>query len=144
MHGEYVGAKPNGHAPKRFRLRHFISLSCRGQKIALGIEAEEFDSGIAGLVANQMGQAAFFAGAMAHYLGDLCVIVVWAALGPVGSSIDTFRRAVAEFVDHYHRERNHQGIENELIAGAPATGAAGRVHRRAQLGVLLNYYERAA
>ena len=55
-----------------------------------------------------------------------------------------FRRAVAEFVDHYHRERNHQGIENELIAGAPATGAAGRVHRRARLGGLLNYYERAA
>jgi hypothetical protein len=55
-----------------------------------------------------------------------------------------FRRAVAEFVDHYHRERNHQGIENELIAGAPATGTAGRVHRRARLGGLLNYYERAA
>jgi transposase InsO family protein len=55
-----------------------------------------------------------------------------------------FRRAVAEFVDHYHRERNHQGIENELIAGAPVTSAAGRVHRRARLGGLLNYYERAA
>jgi Integrase core domain len=54
------------------------------------------------------------------------------------------RRAVAEFVDHYHRERNHQGIENELIAGAPVTGAAGRVHRRARLGGLLNYYVRAA
>jgi hypothetical protein len=35
-------------------------------------------------------------------------------------------------------------IENELIAGAPATGAAGRVLRRARLGGLLNYYERAA
>ena len=25
------------------------------------------------------------------------------------------RRAVAEFVAHYHRERNHQGLDNELI-----------------------------
>ena len=28
-----------------------------------------------------------------------------------------FRRAVAEFVEHYHCERNHQGLDNELIAG---------------------------
>ena len=28
------------------------------------------------------------------------------------------RRAVAEFVAHYHRERNHQGLDNELIEGA--------------------------
>ena len=26
-----------------------------------------------------------------------------------------FRRAVTEFVGHYHRERNHQGQRNELI-----------------------------
>ena len=26
-----------------------------------------------------------------------------------------FRRALKEFVDHYHRERNHQGLENRLI-----------------------------
>ena len=37
-----------------------------------------------------------------------------------------------------------EGIENELIAGAPATGAAGRVHRRARLGGPLNYHEHAA
>ena len=37
-----------------------------------------------------------------------------------------------------------KGIENRLIAGAPATGAAGRVRRRPRLGGLLNYYERAA
>jgi putative transposase len=31
-----------------------------------------------------------------------------------------FRRVLAEFVDHYHRERNHQGLENPLIeARAP-------------------------
>jgi transposase InsO family protein len=26
-----------------------------------------------------------------------------------------FRRAIAEFVTHYNRERNHQGLGNELI-----------------------------
>jgi transposase InsO family protein len=55
-----------------------------------------------------------------------------------------FRRSVAEFVEHYHRERNHQGLDNELIAGAPASEAASHVRRRPRLGGLLNYYERAA
>ena len=42
---------------------------------------------------------------------------------PVGER--HFRRALAEFVAHYHRERNHQGLDNELIAVTPArdTGA---------------------
>lgn len=31
-----------------------------------------------------------------------------------------FLRAVAEFVAHYHRERNHQGLGNGLIEGTPA------------------------
>jgi transposase InsO family protein len=55
-----------------------------------------------------------------------------------------FRRAVAEFVEHYHRERNHQGLNNRLIVDRPTTDAVGRLHRRARLGGLLNYYERAA
>lgn len=55
-----------------------------------------------------------------------------------------FRRAVAEFVDHYHRERNHQGLENALIAAPTVLGTTGRVHRRPRLGGQLNYYERAA
>ena len=55
-----------------------------------------------------------------------------------------FRRAVVEFVEHYHRERNHQGLGNALIAGSPATDAAGRVRRHERLGGLLNYYKRAA
>ena len=55
-----------------------------------------------------------------------------------------FQRAVREFVEHYHRERNHQGLYNALIAGAPIIGAVGRVRRRPRLGGLLNYYDRAA
>jgi transposase InsO family protein len=30
-----------------------------------------------------------------------------------------FRRAVAEFIEHYHGERNHQGLDNRLITGMP-------------------------
>jgi putative transposase len=55
-----------------------------------------------------------------------------------------FRRAVAEFVEHYHRERNHQGLNNCLIAGTPVIDRASRVRRRSRLGGLLNFYERAA
>ena len=55
-----------------------------------------------------------------------------------------FRRALKEFVDHYHRERNHQGLENRLIDGDAPRRRAGRIRRRPRLGGLLNYYERAA
>jgi transposase InsO family protein len=60
---------------------------------------------------------------------------------PIGEG--HFRRAVSEFVAHYHRERNHQGLENALIEVAPV-GGAGRVHRQSRLGGLLNFYRRAA
>jgi transposase InsO family protein len=55
-----------------------------------------------------------------------------------------FRRAITAFVEHYHLERNHQGLDNRLIAGMPTADAAGLVRRRSRLGGLLNYYERAA
>lgn len=54
------------------------------------------------------------------------------------------RWAVAEFVAHYHRERNHQGLDNELIDGQRVKGRAGQVRRYQRLGGLLNYYARAA
>jgi putative transposase len=60
---------------------------------------------------------------------------------PIGEG--HFRRAVTEFIGHYHRERNHQGLENALIDGAPVNGT-GRVHRHSRLGGLLNFYRRAA
>ena len=54
------------------------------------------------------------------------------------------RRAIAEFVTHYHRERNHQGLDNELIDGERSNRGVGRVRRHQRLGGLLNYYARAA
>jgi hypothetical protein len=57
----------------------------------------------------------------------------------------SLRRAVAEYMDHYHRERNHQGLENRLIH-APAVVAAndGAIHRHGRLGGTLNFYYRQA
>jgi putative transposase len=54
------------------------------------------------------------------------------------------RRTIAEYVEHYHRERNHQGLANELIEGASAVECVGRLRRRQRLGGLLNYYCRVA
>ena len=45
---------------------------------------------------------------------------------------------------HYHRERNHQGIGNELIDGIGVQPHSGRVRRRQRVGGLLSYYYRAA
>jgi putative transposase len=54
------------------------------------------------------------------------------------------RRTIAEFVEHDHRERNHQGLGNELIDGAPAVERVGQIRQCQRLGGLLNYYARAA
>jgi hypothetical protein len=35
---------------------------------------------------------------------------------------DTSSTGITEFVEHYHLERNHQGLDNRLIAGTPAAG----------------------
>jgi putative transposase len=55
-----------------------------------------------------------------------------------------FRRALQEFVDHYHRERNHQGLENRLIESRALGRRESGIRRRPRLGGSLNYYERAA
>jgi putative transposase len=54
------------------------------------------------------------------------------------------RRAVTEYVEHYHRERNHQGLDNTLINAGPHRPTGRRIRRWPRLGGLLNYYERAA
>jgi hypothetical protein len=52
---------------------------------------------------------------------------------------------VAEFVAHYHAERNHQGIGNKLVVPMNENAAmSGRVARRQWLGGVLNYYHRDA
>jgi transposase InsO family protein len=54
------------------------------------------------------------------------------------------RRALAEFVAHYHGERNHQGLGNDLIDAAEDACSLGAIRCRQRLGGLLSYYYRAA
>jgi len=54
------------------------------------------------------------------------------------------RWTVAEFVAHYHGERNHQGLDNELIDALHQQPACGLVRRRQRLGGILSFYHRAA
>jgi putative transposase len=53
------------------------------------------------------------------------------------------RRTIAEFVAHYHGERNHQGIGNELIQPLERVDDQGPVRQRQRLGSTLNYYRAA-
>jgi putative transposase len=58
---------------------------------------------------------------------------------------ESLRIAIHQFVVHYHRERNHQGLENRLICPEVGRlGSVGVVQRRQRLGGMLNYYYRAA
>jgi putative transposase len=57
----------------------------------------------------------------------------------------SLRRAVSEFVMHYHRERNHQGLGNKIIRPEfPEVPSSGKVRCRERLGGMLRYYYRAA
>src|SRR5262247_3250514 len=53
--------------------------------------------------------------------------------------------AIHQYLAHYHTERNHQGLGNQLIAREGAVGGqTGPVVRRERLGGLLSYYHREA
>jgi putative transposase len=57
------------------------------------------------------------------------------------------RLLVAEYVEHYNFERNHQGVGNRLIGSAlaaPVNDVGGAVRRREKLGGLLSFYHREA
>jgi putative transposase len=57
----------------------------------------------------------------------------------------SLRRAIGEFVVHYHTERNHQSLENKIIRlEFAAFPSAGEVHSRERLGGMLRYYYRQA
>lgn len=57
----------------------------------------------------------------------------------------SLRRAVNEYVDHYHAERNHQGKGNVLLFPRDRNVHSGRpMQCRERLGGLLRYYHREA
>jgi hypothetical protein len=62
---------------------------------------------------------------------------------PLG--VGDLRRAVAHFVEHYHFERNHQGLDNNLIVPqAQPVNENAPVKCRERLGGLLKHYVRTA
>ncbi len=55
------------------------------------------------------------------------------------------RHVVDEFMAHYHEERNHQGIENQLIDKPPnETTNVAPIETLERLGGMLKFYHRAA
>ena len=55
------------------------------------------------------------------------------------------RTILSEFLVHYHLERNHQGLHNELLTPLPANSSVdGPIKCRERLGGMLSYYYREA
>jgi putative transposase len=53
------------------------------------------------------------------------------------------RKAITQYADHYHWERNHQGLGNRLLLQY-SLGHSGTIRRSQRLGGTLNYYYREA
>jgi transposase InsO family protein len=55
------------------------------------------------------------------------------------------RHAVTEYMEHYHVERNHLGIDNRLIDDQRGRiNMTGGIERRERIGGMLNYYYKRA
>ena len=56
----------------------------------------------------------------------------------------SLRRAISEYLEHFHHERNHQGIENRIpFPTLPKNGSeSGLIQKSERLGGLLNYSNR--
>jgi transposase InsO family protein len=57
---------------------------------------------------------------------------------------NSLRTAVREYIAHYHAERNHQGLDNQLIIPIKTTAKENApIQRKERLGGTLSYYYRA-
>jgi transposase InsO family protein len=57
----------------------------------------------------------------------------------------SLRRALKEYITHYHAERNHQGLGNRLLDPEHTAGSADdRIQHRERLEGMLNFYYREA
>jgi transposase InsO family protein len=57
----------------------------------------------------------------------------------------SLNRATREYLDHYHRERNHQGLDGKIINAGPEVGrVVGKIKSSERLGGILRYYHREA
>ena len=58
---------------------------------------------------------------------------------------NSLRKAIAEFIEHFHSERNHQGLGNKLLEPGDEVGRRhGEVACHERLGGMLRYYYRRA
>ncbi len=68
---------------------------------------------------------------------------VWPQITPLGER--HLRTAVKEYTQHCHLERNHQGLDNELIEKqSDELHVNGAVECRERLGGVLKFYSRRA
>lgn len=57
----------------------------------------------------------------------------------------SLRYAISEYIEHYHAERHHQGLDSQIICPRfDNTSSEGEVVRHERLGGLLNFYSRKA
>ncbi len=57
----------------------------------------------------------------------------------------SLRQAIEAYIEHYHVERNHQGLGNQIIEPGDEVGSiAGKIECRERLGGILQYYYRDA
>jgi hypothetical protein len=57
----------------------------------------------------------------------------------------SLRRAFREYVLHFHAERNHQGVDKQLLEPtATVSSTDDPIHCRERLGGMLNFYYRKA
>ena len=57
---------------------------------------------------------------------------------------DGLRRALAQLLDHYHEERNHQGVGNVLLLRSRRPAKERPIACKDHLGGLLEFYHREA
>jgi transposase InsO family protein len=55
----------------------------------------------------------------------------------------SLEKAIAEYVAHYHHERSHQGLGNEIVSKVPVQ-REGAIEASERLSGLLKYYHRRA
>ena len=54
-------------------------------------------------------------------------------------------QALTTYAEHYHHERNHQGVGSRILKPGPEVGrVGGTIDCRQRLGGLLRYYHRRA
>jgi len=55
------------------------------------------------------------------------------------------RRSLRQYIQHYHGERNHQGLDNRLITPMSARDRTSQqIRMRLRLGGMLRFYDRVA